>query len=329
MSGYLTHLTLVSGLSSMDVETGECMARFDGKVAIVTGAGRGIGRAEALLLAAEGAAVVVNDRGGAPDGAGADAGPAQQVADEIVAGGGAAVADTGSVSSWSDAEALVGRAVEVFGGLDVVINNAGILRDRMSFNMDESEWDSVIDVHLKGHFCVARHAAAYWRARSKRTDQPVGAALVNTSSESGLYGNAGQLNYAAAKAGIASMTIVLARELERIGVRVNAIAPVARTRLTEAVAGDAMRPGEDGFDRFAPENVAAVACWLASDLAAGLNGQVVKVQGGVVQLLEGWRPLTEATTDKPWTIDSVDAATAQLLARSDGAIPPFFFPGPA
>ena len=304
------------------------MGVFDGKVAIVTGAGRGIGRAEALLLASEGARVVVNDLGGSPDGAGSDRGPAQEVVDEIVAAGGEAVADTGSVSSWSDAAALVQRAVDTFGGLDVVINNAGILRDKMSFNMEEAEWDAVIDVHLKGHFAAARHAGAYWRARSKETGGPVGAALVNTASESGLYGNAGQVNYAAAKAGIASMTIVLARELERIGVRVNAIAPVARTRLTEAVAGDHMKPDPDGFDRFAPENAAAVACWLASDQAAAFNGQVVKVQGGVVQLLQGWRPLTEARSDKPWTLDSVAAVEPELLAKTDGSIPPFLFTSP-
>ena len=305
------------------------MGLFDGKIAIVTGAGRGIGRAEALLLASEGARVVVNDLGGGPDGAGGDTGPAHEVVAEIKAAGGEAVADGGSVADWSEAAALVERAVDTFGGLDIVINNAGILRDRMSFNMDEAEWDSVIAVHLKGHFCVARHASAYWRARSKEVDAPLGAALVNTASESGLYGNAGQINYAAAKAGIASMTIVLARELERIGVRVNAIAPVARTRLTEAVAGDHMQPDADGFDRFAPENVAAVACWLASDLTAGISGQVVKVQGGQVQLLQGWRPLTEATADKPWTIDSVDATKDQLLSKTDGTIPPFFFESPA
>jgi NAD(P)-dependent dehydrogenase (short-subunit alcohol dehydrogenase family) len=304
------------------------MGVFDGKVAIVTGAGRGIGRAEALLLAQEGAQVVVNDFGGGPAGEGGDAGPAQEVADEIVAAGGAAVADGGSVSSFADAEALVARAVEIFGSLDIVINNAGILRDKMSFNMTEEEWDSVVDVHMKGHFAVAKFAALHWRERSKTTGEPVGGTLVNTASESGLYGNAGQLNYAAAKAGIASMTIVLARELERFGVRVNAIAPVARTRLTEALAGEHMAPGADGFDRFAPENVAAVAAWLASDLSAPLSGQTVKVMGGVVQLLEGWRPLTEATSDKPWTIDSVDATRDALLAKSDGTIPPFFFPSP-
>jgi NAD(P)-dependent dehydrogenase (short-subunit alcohol dehydrogenase family) len=270
---------------------------FDGKVAIVTGAGRGIGRAEALLLASEGAKVVVNDLGGSPEGTGADQGPAQQVVDEIVAAGGQAIADTGSVSSWADAEAMVAKAVDTYGQLDVVINNAGILRDKMSFNMEEAEWDVVIDVHLKGHFCVARHAAAHWRARAKATGEPVGATLVNTTSESGLYGNAGQVNYAAAKAGIASMTIVMARELERVGVRVNCIAPVARTRLTEALAGDAMAAKEGELDRFAPENVAAAACWLASGVSAPINGQVLKVMGGVLQIVEGWRPLTEATSD--------------------------------
>ncbi len=304
------------------------MGLFDGKVAIVTGAGRGIGRAEALLLASEGSAVVVNDLGGSSEGSGSDSTPAQQVVDEIVAAGGQAVANYGSVASFSDAKALIDQAVETFGGLDVLINNAGILRDKMSFNMEEAEWDVVIDVHLKGHFCTSRHAAAYWRAKAKETGEPARGVIVNTTSESGLYGNAGQVNYAAAKAGIASMTIVMARELERSGVRVNCIAPVARTRLTEALAGEHMKPDETGFDRFAPENVAAVAVWLASDLARDLNGQVVKVQGGVVQLLEGWRPLTESDSDKPWTIDSVDAARAELLAKSDGTIPPFFFSSP-
>jgi NAD(P)-dependent dehydrogenase (short-subunit alcohol dehydrogenase family) len=299
------------------------VGRFDGKVAIVTGAGRGIGRSHALLLASEGAAVVVNDLGGSSGGEGNDATPAQQVVDEIAAKGGQAVANYDSVSSWTGAEAMIQQAVDAFGGLDVLINNAGILRDKMSFNMDEAEWDAVIDVHLKGHFAPSRFAASYWRAKSKETGAPVNAKIVNTASESGLYGNAGQANYAAAKAGIASMTIVMARELERIGVRVNAIAPVARTRLTEQVAGDFMNPKEGEFDRFAPENISAVVGWLASDLSEGVTGQVVKVMGGQVQLLRGWRPVTESTSDKPWTIDMIQAEADALFATADRGVPPF------
>jgi len=304
------------------------MGVFDGKVAVVTGAGRGIGREEAMLLAAEGAHVVVNDLGGSADGGGADLGPAQSVVNEIEALGGVAVANTSNIATWDGAESFIEQAIETFGRLDVVINNAGILRDRLSFNMSEEEFDSVIAVHLKGHFAVARHAASHWKTLNKATGEPTGGAIVNTASESGLYGNAGQANYAAAKAGIAGLTLVMARECERIGVRVNAIAPVARTRLTEAVAGDYMKPDEDGFDRFAPTNVAAVACWLGSDLAAGISGQVIKVQGGQVQLLEGWRPLTEITDDRPWTIDSVASRRDELLAKSDGTVPAFFFGPP-
>jgi NAD(P)-dependent dehydrogenase (short-subunit alcohol dehydrogenase family) len=305
------------------------MGLFDGKVAIVTGAGRGIGRAEALLLAAEGAKVVVNDLGGASTGEGADTSPAQLVVEEIASnGGGEAVANFDDIASWAGAESLVGQAVSAFGGLDVLVNNAGILRDRMSFSMSEDEWDIVVNVHLKGHFCTTHFAGAYWREQAKQTGDPVDGVILNTASESGLYGNAGQVNYAAAKAGIAAMTVVVARELERYGVRVNAIAPVARTRLTEAVAGDYMEPKEGDFDRFAPENVAAVACWLASPLTRPISGQVVKVQGGVVQLLQGWRPLTEATADKPWTIDDVEGVREILFAKTDGSIPPFFFPSP-
>jgi NAD(P)-dependent dehydrogenase (short-subunit alcohol dehydrogenase family) len=299
------------------------VGRFDGKVAIVTGAGRGIGRSHALLLASEGAAVVVNDLGGSSGGDGADATPAQQVVDEIAAKGGRATANYDSVSSWAGAENMVKQAVDELGGLDVLINNAGILRDKMSFNMDEAEWDSVVDVHLKGHFAPSRFAASYWRAKSKETGEPVNGKIVNTASESGLYGNAGQANYAAAKAGIASMTIVMARELERIGVRVNAIAPVARTRLTEQVAGDFMNAKEGEFDRFAPENISAVVAWLASDLSDGVTGQVVKVMGGQVQLLRGWRPVSDSLSDKPWTIDAIDGISGEMFAKTPRGVPPF------
>jgi NAD(P)-dependent dehydrogenase (short-subunit alcohol dehydrogenase family) len=299
------------------------MGQLDGKVAIVTGAGRGIGRAEALLLAAEGAAVVVNDLGGEASGEGADQRPAAQVVDEITAAGGRAAANFDNIATWDGGQAVVAQAVDELGGLDILINNAGILRDKMSFNMSEEEWDAVIDVHLKGHFVTSRFAASYWRQQSKEQGSPVDGAIVNTASESGLYGNAGQVNYAAAKAGIASMTIVMARELERIGVRVNAIAPVARTRLTEGLAGDMMNAKEGEFDRFAPENPAAVAVWLASPLAAGITGQVVKVQGGQVQLLEGWRPLTEATADEVWTLESIEANRKALIGDADTGVPPF------
>ena len=302
------------------------MGRFDGKVAIVTGAGRGIGRSEALLLAAEGAAVVVNDLGGETTGEGSDQRPAQQVVDEITAAGGRAAANYDNVAAWSGGQSLVAQAVDTFGGLDVVINNAGILRDKMSFNMDEAEWDAVVNVHMKGHFTTSRFAAAYWRQRSKETGEPVHAAIVNTTSESGLYGNAGQVNYAAAKAGIASMTIVMARELERIGVRVNAIAPVARTRLTEAVAGDFMNPKDGDFDRFAPENAAAMAIWLASTDSEGINGQVFAVGGGKAQMLQGWRPATEVAATDVWSLDSLTAARAALTGGRETGVPPFMPP---
>ncbi len=248
--------------------------------------------------------------------------------DEIAGAGGEAVANFDDIASWTGAEHLVDQAVDTFGSLDVLVNNAGILRDKMSFSMSEDEWDIVVNVHMKGHFCTTHFAGVHWRKVAKEAGDPVDGAIVNTSSESGLYGNAGQVNYAAAKAGIAAMTIVVARELERYGVRVNAIAPVARTRLTEALAGDYMTPKEGDFDRFAPENVAAVACWLASPLARRISGQIVKVQGGVVQLLQGWRPLTEANSDKPWTIDDVEGVRELLFAKSDGSVPPFFFESP-
>jgi NAD(P)-dependent dehydrogenase (short-subunit alcohol dehydrogenase family) len=301
------------------------VGRFDGKVAIVTGAGRGIGRAHALLLAHEGAAVVVNDLGGDMTGAGGDATPAQEVVDEITKAGGKAVVNGASVSSWSDAEAMIAQAVDTFGRLDILVNNAGILRDRMSFSMEEAEFDAVVNVHLKGHFAPSRFAAAYWRQRFKDTSEPVNAKIVNTASESGLYGNAGQTNYAAAKAGIASMTIVMARELERLGVRVNGVCPVARTRLTEATpgAGDFMAKKEGAPDTFAPENISAVVAWLASDLSAGVTGQMIKVQGGLVQVLRGWRPVAQSTDEAEWSIESIDRVMPGLFEQVPRGVPPF------
>src|SRR3954449_8281125 len=251
------------------------MGLLDGKVAVITGAGRGIGRTEALLLASEGASVVVNDVGGSVSGESSEERPAEEVVKEIKAAGGNAAPNFDDITSWDGGEKLIQQAVNEFGGLDILVNNAGILRDRMSFNMDEADWDAVINVHLKGHFVPSRFAGAYWRAKSKETGEPANAAIINTSSEAGLFGNAGQLNYGAAKAGIAAMTIILARELERFGVRSNAIAPRARTRMTEFLMGSVgADPGDSGFDTWAPENTAALVAWLASDLSKGVSGQV-------------------------------------------------------
>lgn len=281
---------------------------FTGKVAVVTGAGRGIGREHALLLAAEGAAVVVNDLGGANDGSGADAGPAQQVVDEIVAAGGRAVASTDDIADWAGAERLIAQAVDEYGKLDILINNAGILRDAFIANMDESQWDAVIAVHLKGHGATLHHAAKHWKERAK-AGEDVSAAVVNTASASGTFmPNAGQANYGAAKAGIAALTLVAAEELERYGVRVNAIAPIARTRLTLATPGMsvlfAAEIPEGEFDPFSPANISPVVAYLASDECT-LTGKVFAVQGGAISELRGWECEEAVETDGPWTIDLV------------------------
>lgn len=283
-------------------------AALDGRVAVITGAGRGIGREHALLFAAEGARVVVNDLGGANDGSGSDAGPAQDVVDEIIAAGGTAVANTDNVAGWGGAQRLIEQAVAEFGGLDVVVNNAGILRDAFIAGMDESQWDAVIDVHLKGHAAVLHHAAAYWKARCKAGEQ-VTASVVNTASASGVtVPNAGQANYGAAKAGIAALTQVAAEELDRYGVRVNAIAPIARTRLTLATPGMsalfAQEVPEGEPDLLAPANIAPLVAYLASEKCPH-TGQVFAVQGGSIQRLTGWTAAETAETDKEWTIDAV------------------------
>jgi NAD(P)-dependent dehydrogenase (short-subunit alcohol dehydrogenase family) len=255
-------------------------------VAIVTGAGRGIGREYALMLADQGAKVVVNDFGGSRDGTGADAGPAQSVVDEITAAGGHAVAHVGDVSSLADATTMVQLAVDTFGGLDVLINNAGILRDRMLTNMSEAEWDAVIKVHLKGTFAPARHAAAYWRERSK-AGETNDARIINTSSPSGIYGNVGQTNYGAAKAGIAAFSIIAAMELARYGVTVNCIAPGAITRLTSNLMGAA---AEDPSlkEKMSPRWIAVLATWLASPESSGVTGRVFDVQGSMLSIAEAW-----------------------------------------
>ncbi|MFH5227276.1 SDR family oxidoreductase [Antrihabitans spumae] len=284
------------------------MGILDGRVAIVTGAGRGIGREHALLFAREGAGVVVNDLGGANDGSGSDVDPAQQVVDEIIAAGGKAVANTDNVATWDGAEGLVAQSISEFGRLDVLVNNAGILRDAFIAGITESQWDAVIAVHLKGHAATLHHAAAYWKAQSK-AGVAIDAAVINTASASGTFKpNAGQGNYGAAKAGIAALTLVAADELERYGVRVNAIAPIARTRLTLATPGMsalfAAEIPEGEFDPFDPSNISPLVAYLAST-DCKLTGKVFAVQGGGISELAGWHDVKTIETDGPWTVSEI------------------------
>ncbi|HWE55113.1 MAG TPA: SDR family oxidoreductase [Acidimicrobiales bacterium] len=298
------------------------MGHLEGKVAVVTGAGRGIGRGEALLLAAEGAAVVVNDLGTTLDGAGDETPVAQMVADEIVAAGGRAVANADDISTWSGAEALIDRAVSEYGDLNIVVNNAGVVRDRMSFNMDEADFDLVIKVHVKGHFAVSRFAGAYWRSRAK-AEQPVYGRIINTTSEAGLWGTAGQANYAAAKGAIYSLTLTLAREYQRLGATVNAIAPRARTRMTESMGSPLGEADGDGFDDWHPDNVAPVVGWLASDAAHQVSGQVFVVTGGRVHLLEGFTDLSSLSRQSRWTVGELIERQDELFAGHRSKIPRF------
>jgi NAD(P)-dependent dehydrogenase (short-subunit alcohol dehydrogenase family) len=297
---------------------------LDGKVAIVTGAGRGIGRGEALALAAEGATVVVNDLGTSLDGA-HEASPAQQVVDDITSNGGTAAANSEDVATWAGAQSLVASSLDQFGRLDILVNNAGVLRDQMSFKMDEDAWDAVIRVHLKGHFAPARFAAEHWRAQSKLGNES-GGRVINTVSEAGLYGGTGQANYAAAKSGIAGMTIALARELKNYGVTVNAIAPRARTRMTETVLGDYGAPPEgDAFDEWDPDNIGPVVAWLASDDAADVTGQVFVAFGGRLHLMEGWTMVSEIEQGERWSVSAIADRKAELFGERRRGAPKMGF----
>jgi NAD(P)-dependent dehydrogenase (short-subunit alcohol dehydrogenase family) len=283
------------------------MGTLDGRIAIITGAGRGLGREHALLFAKEGARVVVNDLGGTSGGEGADVSAAQSVVDEIKAMGGEAVANTDSCSSWEGAERLLKTAIDTFGDLHVLVNNAGILRDRVVFNMTEEEWDAVINVHLKGHFAPTRFAAAYWREQSK-AGKEVKASVVNTSSIAGLIGNRGQTNYGAAKAGIAAFTMIIAKELVRYGVRANAIAPNARTRLTLQTPGlDQMVKEPDdpnAFDVWDPANNSPLVAYLATE-DCPFTGGVWHVLGGQVGLYQGWTLVETVERPQRWTVSEL------------------------
>jgi NAD(P)-dependent dehydrogenase (short-subunit alcohol dehydrogenase family) len=283
---------------------------LDGRIAVITGAGRGIGREHALLFAREGAKVVVNDLGGAEDGSGADTGPAHAVAEEIKALGGEAVANTDNVADFDGAQRMIQTAIDTFGDLNVLVNNAGILRDRMLINMSEAEWDDVIRVHLKGHFAPMRFAAAYWREQSK-AGRPVNAAVVNTSSTSGLFNNPGQTNYGAAKTGITSLTIIAQKELERYGVRVNAIAPSAWTRLIATVPG-AQAPEESGeWSRQDPSNIAPFVAYLCT-ADCPIKGRVFLVSGGDVFLFQPFAIIDEIHKDGQWTVEELQKEAAHL-----------------
>ena len=289
---------------------------------IVTGAGRGIGRAHALEFARQGAAVVVNDIGAELDGTGGSTSPAQDVVAEIEAAGGRAVVNGDDVADWDGALRLVRTAIESFGGLDVVVNNAGFVRDRMFANAAEDEWDAVVRVHLKGHFCVARHAAAHWRDKAK-AGEAVDGRIINTSSGAGLLGSVGQAAYSAAKAGIAGLTLVQAAELGRYGVTSNAIAPAARTRMTETVFADTMATPDtpDAFDAMAPENISPLVVWLGSAESRDVTGRVFEVEGGKVSVADGWQHGEPVDKGARWDPVELGPVVRELLAKAPPAAP--------
>ncbi|MBW2229403.1 MAG: SDR family oxidoreductase [Deltaproteobacteria bacterium] len=287
----------------------------EGRIVIVTGAGRGIGRAHALEFARQGARVVVNDLGGEADGQGSSSGPADEVVEEIRAIGGEALANRADVADWEQTKALVAETIETFGGLDVVVNNAGFLRDRMFVSAEEDEFDAVMRVHLKGHFCTSRHAAEYWRNQSK-AGQPVDARIINTSSGAGLQGAVGQSVYSAAKGGIASLTLVQAAELGRYGVTANAIAPAARTRMTEAIFTDMAAPEDGAFDANDPANVSPLVTWLGSKESRDVTGRVFEVKGGLIGTSDGWRDGPTVDKGARWEPDEVGAAVHEVIEKS-------------
>ncbi|MGH0037387.1 MAG: SDR family oxidoreductase [Myxococcota bacterium] len=287
----------------------------EGRVVIITGAGRGIGRCHALEFARQGAKVVVNDLGVAADGAGGSGGPAQEVVDEIAALGGEAVANGDDVADFAGGKRMVEQALDSFGRLDVVVNNAGFLRDRMFMSCSEEEWDAVVRVHLKGHFCVSRHAAEYWRGRSK-AGETVDARIVNTSSGAGLQGSVGQSTYSAAKGGIASLTLVQAAELGRYGVTANAIAPAARTRMTEPVFKDMAVPADGRFDENDPANISPLVVWLGSAESRDVSGRVFEVKGGMIGVSDGWRDGPTVDKGARWAPDEVGAAVHEIIAKA-------------
>ena len=287
----------------------------EGRVVIVTGAGRGIGREHALELARQGAKVVVNDLGATNHGEGKDEGPAAEVVSTIKAMGGEAFANGADVANWEQTKALVDETVATFGRLDVVVNNAGFVRDRMFVSCSEEEWDAVVNVHLKGHFCLSRHAAGYWRDQVK-AGNAVDARIINTSSGAGVLGSVGQCAYSAAKAGIATLTLVQGAELGRYGITANAICPIARTRMTEGAFGDAMKAPEDGFDVNDPANVSPFVAWLASSESREVTGRVWEVVGGQITAFDGYRRDGTVDAGKRWDPREIGAAVKKVLADS-------------
>lgn len=290
----------------------------EGRVAIVTGAGRGIGREHALELARQGARVVVNDLGVALDGSGTGESPGEQVAAEIRALGGEAFANGADVADWAQTQALLAETLARFGRLDAVINNAGFVRDRMFVSCSEQEWDAVLRVHLKGHFCLAHHASEHWRNESKAGRQP-NARIINTSSGAGLQGSVGQSAYSAAKGGIATLTLIQAVELARYGVTSNAIAPSARTRMTEGPFAERMKTPESGFDAMHPGNIAPLVAWLCSAEARDVTGQVFEIAGGELSVASGWRTGPRLDKGARWAADEIGAALQDLLAKATPA----------